>query len=615
MALLLLKYPEAGSASKRIGHVALVNYAMRLLESNIRGSKTFFWSIALLTGIVAACFCYNLYTSFFPVSLDIIGDDAEYLHVAYLLGQNQKPFIDFMEHHPMLFSQYLWWLHEITGVTSVATWNIYARATVLVHFLLCLLVFYLWTSRLIKSRPGRLQWIALLLLSWAMTGLYNTYFHLSWQVRPDFICYAYTLLGCYLVYLYFCRLDNDSGYSSVLLLVFGGTLVGFGNAVLPKGTPIVMAIVLTLLTSQLLQGHQVLSCFTNKKIVKSICILVVAVGFSFLGGMLLDCYLAGITPEKWISAVVLLNARKHTIYIRPEDNPITSITNAFSLHFCVLLALAVWGVWALSRFRWQNSESTGERSIGLFALFVIVINLLMPTYTNGATWSYNFIPSIFAVALIYMLLLLKVWRLLSGKDAVDWRGLRGIAVFGGFAIFLVQAVLPQSVMSVVNYHLRQEEHGKIEAMTEEDFLREEMLPASFVYLAKSLKMPVRARHWGYHFILVGDKDFWKDCYRLGLGPDPQESWGNGFGEHPPDVLTFSSTNELLEFVLSLSYCQGIDGTWLLDEVQDNYVLMNNKGVSLYVRRDRISYLQERGWRMSQSDKSLLASTSLDDQNR
>ena len=115
------RYQKAGSDSKRIDPVALCNYAMRPGETN----KKFFWSIALLTGIVAACFSYNLYTSFFPVSLDIIGDDAEYLHVAYLLGQNQKPFVDFMEHHPMLFSQYLWWLHEIAGVTSIATWDIY----------------------------------------------------------------------------------------------------------------------------------------------------------------------------------------------------------------------------------------------------------------------------------------------------------------------------------------------------------------------------------------------------------------------------------------------------------------------------------------------------------
>jgi hypothetical protein len=398
-------------------------------------------------------------------------------------------------------------------------------------------------------------------------------------------------------YLYFCRVDNDQRKSSLFLLVSGGALIGFGNAVLPKGTPILMAIVLTLLTSRLLQGNQILSCFRNRKIVKGLFIVGVSVGFSFLGGMLLDCYLAGVTPQKWINAVLLLNAQKHQIFTPFEDNPVTSITNAFSLNYYLLLALFVLGIVALSRLRLQKRESTGEEYIGLFAIVIIVINLLMPSYINGVTWSYNFIPSLFAAALIYMLLLLKVWRLLSGQDAANWRGLRGVALFAGFAFFLVQAVIPQSVMSVVHYHARQVQHKKIEAMTQGDFLREETLPASFVYLAQfPCYMPVKARHWGYHSMLVADKDFWKDCHQLGLGPDPQETWGNGFGEDPPDALAFSSVNELLRFVLSLDYCQGVDGTWLLDEVKNNYVLMNTKGLSIYVRLDRVPYLRERGWR-------------------
>ncbi|MFV9646292.1 MAG: hypothetical protein ACNYWU_10765, partial [Desulfobacterales bacterium] len=255
---------------------------------------------------------------------------------------------------------------------------------------------------------------------------------------------------------------------------------------------------------------------------------------------------------------------------------------------------------------------------GLFAFFVIVINLLMPTYTNGATWSYNFIPSVFAAALIYVLLLLKVWRLLSSQDAANWRGLRGIILVAGFAFFLVLTVLPQSIVSILHYQLRQvQQDKKIEAVTGDDRLREGTLPASFVYLAKfPWRVPVKARHWAYHFMLVNNKDFWKDCYRLGLGPDPQETWGNGFGEHPPDALAFASTSELLEFVAALGYCQGIDGTWLFNEIKNNYVLMNTKGVSLYVRRDRVSYLKERGWRMGPLNRALFVSmASLEDRNR
>ena len=173
-------------------------------------------------------------------------------------------------------------------------------------------------------------------------------------------------------------------------------------------------------------------------------------------------------------------------------------------------------------------------------------------------------------------------------------------------------MLPQSIVSIFHYRLRQlQQDEKIEAVTRDDRLREGTLPESFVYLAEfSWRVPVKARHWGYHFMLVNHKDFWKDCYRLGLGPDPQEAWGNGFGENPPDALAFSSVNELMEFAVALEYCQGIDGTWLLDEVKNNYVFMNTRGESIYVRLDRVPYLQKRGWRMGQSKETLVASMTL-----
>ncbi len=577
-------------------------------------SKALLWCAAVLIGIVALCFSYNLYTSFFPTSLDIIADDAEYLHVAYLLGQNQRPFVDFMENHPMLFSHYLWWLHDITGVKSTVTWNAYARVTLLVHLVLCFLVIGLFSSKLVKNRPRGLLWITLLLLSWSATGLYEEYFRWIWQIRPDFISYAYTLLGCYLAYLYFCPFHNDQKNSSLLLLVLGGAFIGFGNAILPKGTLVLLAIALALVTSQLYRWKHGLSYLCNKRIVTSLFIFAGTIAISFVSGMLLDCYLSGIPPEKWIAGVLLLNTRKHTIYTAYEDNPITSITTAFSLSFLLLLALVIWGMWRLCRFRVENSEVNGEGFIGLFCLFVITVNLLTPSYTNGATWSYNFIPSIFAAALVYVLLLIKVWRLWRQENGPRGHNYRRVVLFAVYVLFLVQIVLPQYTESAIRYQSRQVKHREINMLRADDFLQEEIMPPSLVYLAQfPNRMPVKARHWGYHFMLVLDMDFWRDCYRLGLGPNPEEVWGNGFGDYPPDALAFSSAHEILEFVLALRRCQAVDATWLFDEIKNNYVVAINKGVSLYVRRDKAAFLQERGWRIGQPDHVLFTyNTPLED---
>lgn len=169
--------------------------------------------------IIALSICYNTCTAFFPISMELGHDEAEHLHVAYLLSEGQKPFVDFIENHPTLFNHYLGWLRHVTGVTSTCDWAFYARTTIFAHFLICLVVFYCWTSNLVSHRPRGWARIGLLICAWSIiVGLYNWRPNFIWQIRPDWICYAYTLLGCYLFYLHFrhrSRTGNRNSYRSL----------------------------------------------------------------------------------------------------------------------------------------------------------------------------------------------------------------------------------------------------------------------------------------------------------------------------------------------------------------------------------------------------------------
>ena len=189
--------------------------------------KLFWLCGAVYLLVIALSVSYNIYTSFFPISMGLHIDEAEHLHVAFLLSEGQKPFVDFIENHPTLFNHYLRWLRDITGVTTTRDWAFYARTTIFAHFLVCLVVFCCWTSNLISHRPRGWPWIGLLVCAWGMEGLYNSCLYTIGKIRPDWICYAYTLLGCYLFYLHFRhRSGTGNGNSYRSLLVLGGILIG-----------------------------------------------------------------------------------------------------------------------------------------------------------------------------------------------------------------------------------------------------------------------------------------------------------------------------------------------------------------------------------------------------
>lgn len=551
-------------------------------------------SVALLLAI-GLCLLYSIYTLFFPISTVIQPDSAEHLHAVYLLSIGQRPYLDFIQNHPMLFHHFLGWIERSFNLASSSDLALVARMIVFGHFLVCLTVFALWAGRLVKKRPKGLVWIGMLIAAWAVLDLYNPGFHWMWDIRPDFICYGQTLLGLYLIYLWIEKAEGGNDRGALLGAVVGGCLIGFGNAVIPKGIPFLAAFGLSACTVAMLNGREAVLKWTSRRRVGGLVGIGFAALLSFGVAMAVDAHLSRVPIQKWIAAVFLLNSRKHIIFSNMESNPVTILMDTFAVSLPLALALIGWTVWELVRVGQRDRQKDGTAVIWLFSIYTIAVNVLLPTFSNGVIWSYYFIPSVFAAAAICLMMFL---RLLHFYQAHPFRGDVSIAhavivlMVGIIGVKLINA----PIYSLLQWQARQSAAREVEAVSPETFNIDAVMPKDFVYLGSPDRIPIKSRHWGYYFMLAHSTDFWKDCHAFGLGPDPRKVWGAGFGTHPPDAIAMTRSGELADFVYVVRRCQQIDVSWLLEEIRDNYVLMGRRQASLYVRQDRISYLESRGWR-------------------
>jgi len=317
---------------------------------------------------------------------------------------------------------------------------------------------------------------------------------------------------------------------------------------------------------------------------------------------------------------LLLNQKNHMFYTWFETNPATWLINIFSLHLFVMLGLVGWLIWELSRLHLEK-KNDGISNLLFFSLFAIVTNLLMPSYTSGATWAHYYIPSILAAAAIYLILLLRVYHLCMASLSHNVSKLRIYTLAAIVTVVLVHMTM-QTVNAVRKYQLRKTYSKYVQMFAPSDYLPDQALPTSLVYLTRGPQsIPVMARHWGYHFML-SNQDFWEDSYQLGLGPDPSEVWESGFGDSPPDAIAFRNSTEVIRFVLELRHCQNLNAGWLIDAINRDYVRMQYEQyehMNIYVRRDKAAYFEERGWQINPSEKvqpfsSILSPMSLKKRN-
>ncbi|MBC7361871.1 MAG: hypothetical protein H5U06_06275 [Candidatus Aminicenantes bacterium] len=561
----------------------------------ISNKKTIFLvCIFSFTIIVFLSAFLNLLLAVFPVNYELGHDEAEHLHVAYLLEQGQRPYLDFIENHPTLFNHYLKWLWKFFKLHTVREWAFAARLTIFFHIVLMFLIFFIWLSGLIKPKPNKLFITFCFLLSFSFIGFYHGQLEFMWQIRPDWISYGYSFLGFYLFYLYLRhRVQDKHRLPSAIYLVIGAAFVGLGNAILPKGFTIILGITMGLLLLTFTRQINRDLIF-SKKVINGSILFGILVFIFFILFANLDCKLSNVDLISWAKANFLLNSSKHLPLTNADNNPITSLSAIFSLNLTLILVLSTWLFVKISS-RQTDEGSNTEKQLLVLSTSVIIINVSMTGFGNGLSWPHYFIPSVFAALTIYIILILD---LISFKRALRLKKANfPEKYFFILAIVIIFSVLSKQPMGLYSGIInRQANLSDSLVMKNNDYLNESILPNNFIYFTpKPTEMPIRARHAGYYFMLVIDKKIWNDCYNLGLAPEPESHLKHLFDTNPPDILAFNGMVKLYEYVVFAYAVQEVNLTWLFDEVDKRYVLMKNRQRQIFVREDLTELMTSKGW--------------------
>jgi len=531
----------------------------------------------------------------FPIDYELGHDEAEHLHVSYLLGQGQRPYIDFIENHPTLFNHFLNWVRTFFNLKTVRQWAFIARVTILFHIILMFFVFYLWISKIIRKRPGGLYWLSFILLSFSFVGYYNEQLAFMWQIRPDWISYTYSLTGLFLFFLYASKDNKRKSWIAYLLyLLPGAFLVGLGNAILPKGFILIFGICAGLITL-LIMSKLDTEYFISRRFIIGTLVFTLFSFLTFWFFAIIDCYLSKITIKSWIKANFIINSIKHLPLTNIEINPITSFTSIFSINFILFILLCFWMAYYLSKER-ENNYFKINTNLLIIAIFVIITNIFITAFGNGLSWPHYFIPCVFGALLIYLIFLLDTYENMKQflQNNLDYLQ---HYLFLVFTLLILTIPAKQLIEIYPAFLSRQANLSNSLVSNNNDYLNDAIMPPNLLYFSpKPTEMPIKAKHAGYYFMLVIDKKIWQDYHRLGLGPDPEENIRNIFTQNCPDIVAFSSLVKLYEFIVSASNIQNTSLEWMIDVIQKNYVLMAKSIKSVYVKKDLMPYMESMGWK-------------------
>lgn len=563
------------------------------IHKKSRQKEALFFLLALF---LAACALHNLLFIFFPIQVDLDHDEAEHLHVAYLVGQGQRPFVDFIENHPTLFNHFLWWLKNITSADTVRQWATATRSVIFAHFFLSLAILITWLSSLIKSRPKGLGWWTIILLSFSSIGYSHQTLRHIWQIRPDWISYAYTICGLFFLYEFIIKtVAGKNKVIDTILLMMGGILMGAGNAILPKGGIITIGFIVAFAALYLLGLIGKPGKAVGKKIIFPVLLFILLTATSFVLFVFLDCKLGNISFKQWFQAVISLNSLKHLPLTFEEANPVTSITALFSLNLFLLLCFFLLVIYELARP--AEDPKIDYKRVVIISLSLMAANLLATTISNGLTWSHYFIPTFFAVFSLYVILILRI----TGTKTVKFYSGRFtresiLTILGLLIIITAQA---KQVFEVYPVSLERSQMNQSPLVAKyDDYFNEATMPSGLTYMSTGPNhIPVLARNWGYYFMLVTDRNVWNDMHTLGLGPEPDTYFIQTFENSPPDVIALRGKSGLMRFVVNAQICQKVNLDWLFDKIEKDYEAMSLFDREIYVSKENINLFKALGWKI------------------
>lgn len=546
------------------------------------------WAAPLLFALIYGVFAQH--------SVLLHHDEAEHLHVTFAIQRGERPYVDFIENHPLLPHVLLSGLSRGLGVDSAGAMYALAKLVVLAHFLGCLVLVFSWLNVYRRSLDLQLSplltfpLVACLLGVWRSGGELGADFGSLWQVRPDWVCHFWTLVALLTAIE---ALHCDRPWRARLLSVGGGLCLGFATALMAKSVllfvPAALALVLTAVRWVRASPGRISQLLEILKLAVWFAVAAAAMFWACVFGELVA---TGASLRDYWAANIALNSQKHLIQFAQDLSPANMLRGISGLSFSAAIAVTVLGFVLTGQAKRKGLWL--RYGVFAFAGVQLLFSMCLPAFSNGLSWPHYFMPALLTMLLAFVLALDALAApLFAARVLPRWTGGRLVtwALRWAPALCLTLAVVGLLMNRSLDARLRwdalQSHVQQSQAFYGSGMSRglpDLLLPDDLTYLTfMPERKPVRARAWGYYFMLVRDKHLWQDNHDLGLGPAPKTYWRALYASQPPDALLVRDVRDLREFVRIASRMQEVDLVWLDDAARRDYTCMMRPGAALQVR--------------------------------
>ena len=556
---------------------------------------------------VAGLLLLRLYAIYACVGLRLNQDAAEHLHVAFALERGERPYLDFIENHPMLFNLGILALKRAFPQDTVLGLYMLVRLSVFLAFAGCIYYVYRLCVDYCRHEASPLHAVSVLMLVFVFFGILPEANSYLWDARPDWFCYLLSLACIHAHYRVHGRSTADWTPGDYLALGLGGMAGGLATAVLAKSLYIFApyAVVAGLIFAQRVRASRVeiRRLLAANALFAGIGILVFCVAVAG------ELSATGATLDAYYKANFVINRATHLVGSLEATPSSQLVAMAAIGPWPLLFVASAAAALLLTSFR----ERRYFRFYTLvFAFLLIGFNILLLASTNAAYWFHGFAPSLLGLLAIGFVLLhsLLAWlvRVMEGRVAPLHPEAPSVALYSriGYGTAMIFFVLTGfSFVARVGDAARDFENLEFSRAIREltsdgqpaELLADRLLPAQLTYLVFSPdSMSIRARHWGYFFMLGPDRGFWMDNYNLGIGPDPKTYWRDLYATAPPDAVLFSDiTGDFIRVRERLLRNQGVDISWLSAHLKRDYICIAQPGVAVYVRPEHMLQFSGRKW--------------------
>lgn len=556
---------------------------------------------------VAGLLLFRFYAIYGTVGLRLNHDEAEHLHVAFALERGERPYLDFIENHPMLFHLGILALKWAFSQDTVLGLYMLVRLWVLLAFAGCIYFVYRLCEDYCRHEGSQFRTVSVFLLVFLVLGILPESNDYLWDVRPDWFCYLLSLACIYAHYRAHTSPEGNWTAGNYLSLGFGGMAGGLATAVLAKSLYIFApyALVASLIFAQQtrLRRIDLRRLFAGN-------VLFVGVGaFVFCLAVFGEIYMTGATIDAYYKANFVINRIVHpvaTLTVTPVSQFVALAGGEFRAILVGTLATVLLLVSLRKRLAFEFYTL-------LFLFLLVGFNIRLLASTNNAYWMHNFAPSLLGFLGIGFVLVHRILvyfaSVTEGSEAhcfprppsalsaslIEYAVMLCLSIWMSFSFV---ARMDEAIASFHNLRLsrfvREFEFKGHPAELPADRL----LPSNLAYLVfDPSSMPLRARHWGYYFMLGPDGGFWQDNHALGIGPDPVTYWKNLYATEPPDAILFSGNlGSFSETQKSLLRNQRVDISWLVEHLDRDYMCVYRSTVAVHIRIDQIAQLGGSQWK-------------------